>query len=308
MIRIAIHGGAGTILRETMTPEKEAAYTEAMRQSLEAGYGILYNGGTALDAVEAAVVALEDNHLFNAGRGAVLTHEGHVELDASIVDGRTVDAGAVASVRNIRNPIKAARAVMEQSGHVFLIGEGAGSFAQEIGLYMETQEYFITEDRLKQWKLLRHTARSVTDHAATSMEEKHGTVGAVALDAMGNLAAATSTGGMSNKKYGRVGDSPLIGCGTYANNRTCAISATGYGEYFIRSVCAYDVSAMMEYAGVSLPVAIKRSLDKIAAIGGDGGLIGIDAAGNVVADFNSAGMYRGWSDDDGTLKTLIFEE
>ncbi len=308
MIKIAIHGGAGTILRDTMTPEKETAYRDILRQGLEAGYRILHDGGTALDAVEAAIVVLEDDPLFNAGRGAVLTREGNVELDASIMDGRTKNAGAIAGVQDIRNPIKAARAVMEQSGHVLLVREGASLFAQEAGLATETQEYFKTEDRVRQWELLRRTTRVVNDHTAESIEEKHGTVGAVALDAAGNLAAATSTGGMSNKKYGRVGDSPLIGCGTYASNQTCAISATGYGEYFIRSVSAYDVSAMMEYAGLSLREAVQRNLGKIAALGGDGGLIGIDRAGTVVIDFNSAGMYRGWSDDTGTLKTAIFEE
>lgn len=305
MIKIAIHGGAGAIQRDTLPPDKEALYKETMLCSLEAGYKILSDGGAALDAVEAAVVVLEDSPLFNAGRGSVLTHAGTVELDAAIMEGQTLGAGAVAGVHDIRNPIKAARAVMEQSGHVLLIGEGASLFAREVGLAVETQEYFKTELRVRQWEMLKQTNSVALDHSAR--EEKHGTVGAVALDSRGNLAAATSTGGMTNKKYGRVGDSPLVGCGTYANNHTCAISATGYGEYFIRAVSAYDISAMMEYGGLPLCDAVQRSLDKIAALGGDGGLIGIDRQGNVVLNYNSAGMYRGWSDEFGSLKTAIFE-
>lgn len=308
MIRLAIHGGAGTILRSMMTPEKEAAYRKALTAGLEAGYAILKDGGAALDAVQAAVVVLEDCPLFNAGRGSVLTNEGIVEMDASIMDGATLNAGALAGVHNVRNPVLGARGVMEQSGHVFLISEGANAFAREIGLPLEEQEYFKTDERMRQWELLRDSTGAVLDHTATAIEQKHGTVGAVARDVRGNLAAATSTGGMSNKKYGRVGDSPIIGCGTYANNATCAVSATGYGEYFIRAVSAYDVSAMMAYGGLPLAEAMRRSLEKIAALGGDGGLIGIDRDGNVALEFSSAGMYRGWTDDEGRLHTAIFND
>jgi beta-aspartyl-peptidase (threonine type) len=306
-IRLAIHGGAGTLRREQFTPEREALYLAALHTALKAGYDILEQNGTAVDAVEAAVLTLEDSPLFNAGKGAVLTHTGHVEMDAAIMDGRTLQAGAVASVTAVRNPIRAARAVMEQSEHVFLIGQGADEFCREKNLPTESQEYFKTEDRVKQWELLRGSEKMVLDHTADMLERKYGTVGAVALDAAGNLAAATSTGGMSNKKHGRVGDSPLIGIGTYASNSSCAVSATGYGEYFIRAVCAHDIAAMIEYGGMSIHEAVSNNLNKIADLGGDGGVVALDANGDLALLFNSEGMYRGWSDEDGKLHTAIFE-
>lgn len=306
-IRIAIHGGAGTLRRALFTPEREALYRTALHAALKEGYTILEQNGTALDAVEAAIVVLENSPLFNAGRGSVLTHAGQIEMDASIMEGKTLQAGAVASITSVRNPIRAARAVMEQSNHVFLIGAGADEFCKEHNLPVEPQEYFRTEDRVKQWELLHNSDNTFLDHTADTLERKHGTVGAVALDAAGTLAAATSTGGMSNKKHGRVGDSPLIGIGTYAKNTTCAVSATGYGEYFIRAVCAHDISAMMEYGGLSLQEASRRNLAKIASLGGDGGVIALTTSGEVCLPFNSEGMYRGWSDLDGTLHTAIFE-
>lgn len=306
-IRLAIHGGAGTLRKDQFTPEREALYRAALRTALTAGYTILQQNGTAIEAVEAAVMTLEDAPLFNAGRGAVLTHTGQVEMDASIMDGKTLQAGAVASVTSVRNPIRAARAVMEQGEHVFLIGSGADEFCRAHNLPTEPQEYFKTEDRVKQWELLRGSENMFLDHTADMLEKKYGTVGAVALDTSGNLAAATSTGGMTNKKHGRVGDSPLIGIGTYANNATCAVSATGYGEYFIRAVCAHDIAAMIEYGGISLQEAVQRNLNKIASLGGDGGVVTLTAAGEMCLLFNSEGMYRGWSDEDGNLHTAIFD-
>lgn len=307
MIRIAIHGGAGAITRENTTPEKEAQCRKVLLESTAKGYAVLQQGGTAVDAVETAVRILEDSPLFNAGRGSVLTHAGAVEMDAAIMDGRTLQAGAVASTTEVRNPIRAARAVMEHSEHVLLIGAGANAFCREQFLPIELPEYFKTEERVRQWQALRGTGQAWVDHTGEAQEQKHGTVGAVAIDEHGNLAAATSTGGMTNKKYGRVGDSPLIGIGTYADNATCAVSATGYGEYFIRAVCAHDIAAMIKYGGFSLRAAVQRSLATIGKLGGDGGVIAMDAKGTVELLYNSAGMYRGWSDETGALHTAVFE-
>ncbi|MBW7936415.1 MAG: isoaspartyl peptidase/L-asparaginase, partial [Flavobacteriales bacterium] len=259
---IVIHGGAGTILRENLDERLEKLYKEKLTESVNAGYEILAQGGTALDAVTAAIKIMEDTPLFNAGKGAVFNHEGKIEMDASIMDGLTSKAGAVAGVQTIRNPIEGARAVMEKTEHVMLEGEGADRFAKEIGLKTEDETYFYDENRWQQFQKIRQQEKIRLDHDATDTtgyihpkdveffhEKKFGTVGCVALDKYGNLAAGTSTGGMTNKKYGRVGDSPIIGAGTYANNKTCAVSCTGHGEFFIRNVVAYDVSARMEYKG-----------------------------------------------------------
>lgn len=306
MMRIAIHGGAGAISRETITPEKEQQGKAVLQESLAAGYAVLQQRGTSLDAVEAAVRVLEDSPLFNAGRGSVLTHAGTVEMDAAIMEGKTRRAGAVAGIAEARNPISAARAVMERTAHVLLVGAGANAFCRDQHLPTEPPEYFKTEERIRQWQALHKSGQAWVDHTGEAAERKHGTVGAVAVDSDGNVAAATSTGGMTNKRYGRVGDSPLIGIGTYADNATCAISATGYGEYFIRAVCAHDIAAMIRYGGLPLREAIQRNLQAIAAFGGDGGVIAIDAKGTVELLYNSAGMYRGWSDEHGVFHTAIF--
>ena len=288
---IAIHGGAGTIRRSDLTPEKETAYQRALLAAVEAGAAILRRGGSALDAVEASVRNLEDCSLFNAGKGSVFTSEGTHEMDASIMDGRTLQAGAVGMVQGVRNPVSLARKVMEASRHVLLCGPGAAQFARETGLPFEKASYFYDEARYRQWQGVLKADQVALDHNSN----KFGTVGAVACDRAGNLAAATSTGGLTNKKYGRVGDSPLIGAGTYANNATCAISATGYGEFFMRGVVAFDVSALMEYRGLSLADACRKViLEKQVALGGEGGVIGVDNRGEVALVFNSEGMYRGW--------------
>jgi L-asparaginase / beta-aspartyl-peptidase len=324
-ITLVIHGGAGTITRQNMTPEKEKAYREGLNQALQAGYAVLAKGGTSLDAVEAAIRLLEDSPLFNAGKGAVFTNEGKNELDAAIMDGKTLKAGAVAGVTTIRNPVTAARAVMEQSEHVMMIGAGAEKFAKEKGLQLVDPSYFHTEPRYQQLQKAREADKVKLDHsggngalrshqpdslAALIFTEgrKFGTVGAVALDQFGNLAAATSTGGMTNKRYGRVGDAPIIGAGTYANNNTCAVSATGHGEFFIRSVVAYDISALMEYKGLSVQQAAEEVvLKKLVARGGEGGVIALDRNGNLAMPFNSAGMYRGYRKAGGKSQVLIFK-
>lgn len=294
-----IHGGAGTIVPEDMTPELEEAYKEGLNDALEAGYAVLEKGGSAINAVKAAIVTLEDNILFNAGKGSVFTKRGVQEMDAAIMDGRTLDAGAVTGVRNVRNPIELAAEVMLNSNHVFLSGKGAADFAIRQGLKLEPDEYFFSQFRYDQWKAIRDSDTYSLDHTHQRLEEllkdkKFGTVGAVARDVNGNLAAATSTGGMTNKKYGRIGDSPVIGAGTYANNKTCAISCTGHGEVFIRAVAAYDVSCLMEYKNYTLQQACEEVvLKKLVDMGGEGGLIAVDAEGNFSMVFNSAGMYRG---------------
>ncbi|MCO6479396.1 MAG: isoaspartyl peptidase/L-asparaginase [Phaeodactylibacter sp.] len=287
---LAIHGGAGTILRSEMTAEKEKAHEQALLAALQAGEAILKEGGAALDAVEAAVRALEDCEYFNAGRGSVFTHEGRHEMDASIMCGKTLEAGAVAMVQGVKNPICLARRVLEASEHVLLCGAGARQFAREQGLEEAPPEYFYSEFRHRQLEEARARGKAQLDHS-----RKYGTVGAVACDRHGHTAAATSTGGLTNKKYGRVGDSPIIGAGTYANNRTCAVSCTGYGEYFLRGVVAYDLSCLMEYRGMGLEAAAYHAIHhRQLALGGDGGLIAVDNKGNIALPFNSAGMYRAW--------------
>lgn len=316
--RLAIHGGAGTIDRTQMTPEKEAAYRADLERALRTGHAILAKGGSSLDAVEATLRVLEDSPLFNAGKGAVFTHDGHNELDASIMDGATGSAGAVAGVRRVKNPISLARLVMEKSPHVLMVGAGAETFAREQGVKLVNPRYFWTEFR---WKQLQDAKRAEAEarakgrtafNAPANRETegyKFGTVGAVALDRSGNLAAGTSTGGMTNKRFGRVGDAPIIGAGTYANNATCAVSATGHGEYFIRSVVGYDISALMAYRGLSVADAASEVvMKKLVALGGEGGVIAMDGAGNIAMPFNSTGMYRGWIDADGKVTVSIYKE
>lgn len=302
IIRFAIHGGAGTILKSEMTAEREREYRAKLTEALMTGYGILKKGGGGLDAVEAAIRLMEDSPLFNAGKGAVFTNAGTNELDASIMDGKTLKAGAVASLKRIKNPISLARLVMEKSKHVMMVGDGAESFAKQQGIEFVPQSYFYTESR---WKALQREKAAEEERnkapKGKKQEQQHGrlldhaygTVGAVALDQAGNLAAGTSTGGMTNKRFGRVGDSPIIGAGTYANNRTCGISATGDGEYFIRLAVAHDLSAMMEYKGLSLQEAADAVIEKVGKLGGGGGLIAIDKGGHIAISFNTAGMYRG---------------
>lgn len=309
---MVIHGGAGTILKEDMTPELEQAYQQGLKAALDAGFASLEEGGSAVNAVKAALVILEDNMLFNAGRGSVFTKKGVQEMDAAIMDGSTLDAGAVSGVRNVRNPIELATEVMRNSNHVFLSGKGANDFAIKQGIKLEPDEFFFSQFRYDQWKAIRDSDNYSLDHTHQQLEElmkdkKFGTVGAVACDVNGNIAAATSTGGMTNKKYGRIGDSPMIGCGTYANNNTCAISCTGHGEMFIRAVAAYDVSCLMEYKGLSLNEAMNIVVhEKLIKIGGEGGMIGVDAQGNAAMVFNSAGMYRGARNSEGLDEVAIY--
>lgn len=310
---IVLHGGAGTILKEDMTPALEQAYCDGLQQALDLGYAVLEQGGTAVNAVKAALVILEDNVLFNAGRGAVFTKKGVQEMDAAIMDGSDLSAGAVAGVRNVRNPIELATEVMRNSNHVFLSGKGANDFAIKQGVKLEPDEYFFSQFRYDQWKAIRDSDTYSLDHTNHHLEElmrdkKFGTVGAVACDSKGNLAAATSTGGMTNKKYGRIGDSPVIGAGTYANNATCAISCTGHAEMFIRSVAAYDVSCLMEYKGLSLQEAMDTVVNrKLVALHGEGGMIGVDAKGNAAMVLNSAGMYRGMKNSKGITEVSIYK-
>ncbi len=309
---IAIHGGAGTILKEDMTADLEQAYLEALQQALNAGYAVLEQGGTAVNAVKASIVVLEDNMLFNAGRGSVFTKKGVQEMDAAIMDGSNLNAGAVAGLRNVRNPIELAMEVMRNSNHVFLSGKGANDFALKQGVKLEPDEFFFSQFRYDQWKAIRDSDNYSLDHTHQQLEElmkdkKFGTVGATACDAQGNIAAATSTGGMTNKKYGRIGDSPLIGAGTYANNSTCAISCTGHGEPFIRAVAAHDVSCLMEYKNLSLTEAMNVVVhDKLIKLEGEGGMIGVDAQGNHAMIFNSAGMYRGVKNGKGINEVAIY--
>ena len=285
-IAIVVHGGAGTILKKNMSDEKEKKYKSKLEEALRAGYQVLQNGGTSLDAVEQTIIILEDSPLFNAGKGAVFTHDERNELDASIMEGSNLKAGAVAGVTHIKNPIRAARAVMEKSEHVLLAREGAEQFALLQKLDTVSPTYFFTEKRAKSLKRAKK-------------EEKFGTVGCVALDQNGNIAAGTSTGGMTNKKWGRIGDSPIIGAGTYANNSTCGVSSTGWGEYFIRGVVAHDISAMMEYGGKSLKESANHVIHhKLNELGGTGGIIALDQKGNIVMEFNTEGMYRGFMTED----------
>ena len=304
---LLIHGGAGNITPAILNKELEIQYTEGLKEALNKGYDILSKGGSSLDAVVAAISTMEDNALFNAGRGAVFTKKGLNEMDAAIMDGSNLAAGAIAGVRNIKNPIKLAREVMLRSGHVFLSGEGAAEFALNQGIEMAPDEYFFTRARYDQWVEIRDSDYYQLDHKADNLkgpkppgEYKYGTVGAVACDIHGNLAAGTSTGGMTNKRFGRIGDSPVIGAGTYANNKTCAISCTGHGEPFLRAVLAHDVSCLIEYKGLSLQDACNTVIkDKLVKIGGEGGLIAVDAKGNYDFCFNSAGMYRGMRNSEG---------
>ncbi len=313
-ISIVIHGGAGTILKSDMTVELEAAYSSGLESALSKGYSILENGGTSIDAVRAAITMLEDHILFNAGRGSVFTKKGVQEMDAAIMDGATLKAGSIAGVRNVRNPIELAYEVMTNSNHVFLSGKGANDFAIKRGLKLEPDEYFFSQFRYDQWKEIRDSDTYSLDHthqdiAELMKDKKFGTVGAVALDKQGNIAAATSTGGMTNKKYGRIGDSPIIGAGTYANNKTCGISCTGHGEPFIRAVAAHDVNAIMEYKGYSLQDAMNEVVHhKLINLKGEGGMIGVDAAGNTAMVFNSAGMYRAMKNSKGEQKIGFYKE
>lgn len=304
---LVIHGGAGNITPAIMNTELEQLYTAGLKDALDSGYDVLSKGGSAMDAVVAAIISMEDNPLFNAGRGSVFTKKGLNEMDAALMNGSNLMAGAVAGVRNIKNPIVLAREVMLQSGHVFLSGEGASEFALSHGIEIAPDEYFFNQSRYDQWLEIRHTNFTQLDHKGDNLKShlpdtdyKFGTVGAVACDADGNIAAGTSTGGMTNKRFGRIGDSPVIGAGTYANNKTCAISCTGHGEPFLRAVVAHDVSALMEYKGLSLRDACNTVIkDKLLKIGGEGGLIAVDAKGNWDFCFNSAGMYRGMRNSQG---------
>ena len=331
-ITIVIHGGAGTITRQNMTPEKEKAYNEALDRSLEAGFAVLKNGGTSMDAVEAAIHVMEESPLFNAGKGAVFTHEGINELDAAIMDGKTLAAGSVAGVTTIKSPISAARAVMEKSEHVMLSGKGAEQFAKEKGLEIVPNSYFFTEARWKSLQKIKAEEKTELDHSEETKPQKRnskkktsfrnedkqellfegkkfGTVGCVALDQFGNLTAGTSTGGMTNKRWNRIGDAPIIGAGTYANNKTCAVSATGHGELFIRAVVGYDISALMEYKGLSVEAAANEVvMKKLVEIKGEGGVIALDRNGNISMPFNSEGMYRGYKKANGEKDIKIYKE
>ena len=314
MHTLVIHGGAGNITPAIMNKEQERQYTLGLQAALDAGFAVLERSGAAVDAVEAAIVVLEDNPLFNAGRGSVFTKKGVHEMDAAIMDGRDLSAGAAAGVRNVRNPIRLAKEVMLRSGHVMLSGKGANEFALKQGIDLAPDEYFFNQDRYDQWIEIRDSDFYQLDHKADNLkgsipntDYKFGTVGAVACDAQGNLAAGTSTGGMTNKRFGRIGDSPVIGSGTYANNKTCAISCTGHGEFFLRAVVAYDVSCLMEYAGMNLQQACDRVVkDKLKTMGGEGGLIAVDARGVHNFCFNSAGMYRGVRSSGGTREVAFY--
>jgi L-asparaginase / beta-aspartyl-peptidase len=330
-LRPVIHGGAGTIERGLMTAEREAAYRAKLTEALTAGFRVLERGGAGLDAVVAAITLLEDSPLFNAGKGAVFTGAGTNELDASIMEGRTLKAGAVAGVKTVKNPIRLARLVMERSPHVMMVGEGAETFARQTGgIEFVDPKYFHTEERFQQLKRRQEEERrkagpqppkppKTAPRRGASLggrfgpplapgEHKFGTVGAVALDRAGNLSAGTSTGGMTNKRFGRVGDSPLIGAGTYADNETCAVSCTGDGEYFIRAGVAHEVSAAMRHGGKTLSEAAVMALDRVGRLGGEGGLIAIDKGGQIATPFNSAGMYRGYVGPDGKPEVSIYRD
>ncbi|HYO22845.1 MAG TPA: isoaspartyl peptidase/L-asparaginase [Flavisolibacter sp.] len=313
---MVIHGGAGTILKSKMTPQKEAAYKAALTEALTKGYAALQSGKSSLDAVETTIHVLENSPLFNAGKGAVFTHNGRNELDASIMDGKTLKAGAVAGVTTIKNPISAARAVMDKSEHVMMVGPGAEQFAKEAGLEIVDPSYFWTKERWEglQQAIKEDSLKAVLDHnqktgklGTIDRDNKVGTVGCVALDRQGNLAAGTSTGGMTNKKYGRVGDAPIIGAGTYCDNATVGISCTGWGEFYIRNVVAKTISDLMEYKGLGVAEASKIVLDKVAKMGGDGGLVALDKNGNIAMPFNTEGMYRGAVTADGKIEIQIYK-
>ena len=310
-VLLAIHGGAGVLSKEQMTPEKAKGYRAALTESLQAGFAVLNTNGTSVDAVVAAIKVLEDSPLFNAGRGAVLNRKRRVELDAAIMDGATRGAGAVAAVRRIKNPIEAARLLMTQCRHVMLVGKGAEAFAREQGVELVAKDYFITAHRIKQLDRIQREEQMGRKRRSIWQRERAtdqlGTVGAVALDRQGNLASGTSTGGVANKWPGRVGDSPIIGAGTYANNATCAVSATGHGEYFMRAVVAHDISALIEYRGLSLSEAADLVVKKeLVEFGGEGGAIAIDRKGNLAMPFNSLGMYRGYIGQDAKPSVAIY--
>lgn len=322
---LVIHGGAGVITRESLTTEKEAEYRAKLEEAVLTGYKALQNGRTSLDAVEIAIQILEDSPLFNAGKGAVFTNDGKNELDASIMDGKTLKAGAVASLHHIKNPISLARMVMEKSAHVMMAGDGAEIFARNNGVQLVSEKYFFTQSRWdalqkikaeeKQKAEAEKAGKKVSLVESIKADNRHGTVGAVALDKDGNLAAGTSTGGMTNKRFGRIGDSPIIGAGTYANNNTCAVSATGYGEYFIRLNVARDISAIMEYQGKPVQQAVDAVIQtKLPALGkadgelADGGVIAVDKFGNIGVSFNSEGMYRAYIDSNGKPVVLIYKK
>ncbi len=311
---IVIHGGAGTILKENMSDSLEAAYKNKLKEAISAGYEILKNGGTSLDAVTHTINIMEDSPLFNSGKGAVFTHDGTNELDASIMDGATLNAGAVAGIKHIKNPIDLARDVMQKSEHVMLYGAGAEEFAKGLGYKMMDTSYFYTQSRYESLQRVLEREKAKGDKQVSFEDpfiknSKFGTVGCAALDKQGNLAAGTSTGGMTNKRWNRIGDAPIIGAGTYANNATCAVSSTGWGEYFIRSVVAYDISALMEYKGMTLQEAASEVIqEKVPALGGDGGIVAIDKDGNVAMEFNTAGMYRATMNSEGKLIIKIYKE
>ncbi|MBC8004745.1 MAG: isoaspartyl peptidase/L-asparaginase [Verrucomicrobia bacterium] len=298
---LAIHGGAGVMDQKTMTPGMQQEYLTVLNKALYVGDSVLANGGSCMDAIEKTIIILEDSPLFNAGRGAVFTHEGLVELDASVMEGNTLMAGAIAGVRDIKNPISVARRVMEKSEHVMLTGVGASQFAKEQGFEPVENSYFHTEKRYKSLQELLKKEREAIPN------DKHGTVGCVALDVYGNIAAGTSTGGMTNKKYGRIGDSPIIGAGTYANNQTGAFSCTGHGEYYIRLGFSRDISALMEYKNLSIEKACREEVNKLTQLGGTGGVIGIDRKGNIAMEFNTSGMFRGYIKSNGESKVAIFK-
>jgi beta-aspartyl-peptidase (threonine type) len=314
---IIIHGGAGTILKKNMSDEKEAAYKEKLTAAIKVGHAILKNGGTSQEAVMKTIQVLEESPLFNAGKGAVLTHEGTNELDASFLDGEKLNAGAVAGVKNVKSPIELAIKIMTNSDHVLLSGEGASNFAKEQGLEIVATSYFYTERRFKSLQRILNTKKTELEAAdkksafydADIKNAKFGTVGCVALDRSGNIAAGTSTGGTTNKRWGRIGDAPIIGSGTYANNLTCGVSSTGWGEYFIRSQVAYDISAQMEYQQKTLKEATKDVIqNKLTKLGGTGGVVALDKNGNMSFEFNTAGMYRASMDDNGALIVKIYKE
>ncbi|NQY04833.1 MAG: isoaspartyl peptidase/L-asparaginase [Flavobacteriaceae bacterium] len=315
-IALVIHGGAGTILKKNMTPEKEAAYKAKLEEALKAGYTVLEHGGSSLDAVEKTIHVMENSPLFNAGKGAVFTNAETNELDASIMTGHDLNAGAVAGITTIKNPISAARKVMEESVHVMLSGKGAEAFAEDRDLELVEPSYFHTDNRFKALKRIQEKEKTELDHDEKVSffdpeinDSKYGTVGCVALDKNGNITAGTSTGGMTNKRWGRIGDSPVIGSGTYANNKTCGVSSTGHGEYFIRAQVAHDISAMMEYKNASLQEASTEVIhDKLTEMGGTGGIVALDASGNIAMEFNTAGMYRGYIDTKGELYIGIYKE
>jgi len=298
---LVIHGGAGVMDKKDMTPEIQAEYILILNKVLHIGDSVLANGGTCMDAIEKTIVIMEDSPLFNAGKGAVFTHDGIVELDASVMEGKSLKAGAIAAVRDIKNPIRVARAVMEKSEHVMLNGAGASQFAKEQGFEPVDNSYFYTEKRYQSLQELLKKEREAT------INDKHGTVGCVALDTFGNIAAGTSTGGMMNKKYGRIGDSPIIGAGTYANNETGGFSCTGHGEYYIRLGFSRDISALMEYKNLTITDACREEIRKLTELGGTGGVIGLDKNGNVAMEFNTSGMFRGYIKSDGEKQVAIFK-